>query len=97
MVKLPAGFVNNELERVTLPGISQVGTGFALYCVETLEKEKPMVKYALKEKSKSKKGLDARRLITDEEYGANLNALIAYYQIVRGEAKKRLASSRNAA
>ena len=58
-----------------------------------------MVKHAVavKEKTKGKRGLDPHRLVTDEEYGANLNALIAYYQIVRGEAKKRLASSRNAA
>ena len=56
-----------------------------------------MVKHAVKKKTKGKRGLDPHRLVTDEEYGANLNALIAYYQIVRGEAKKRLASSRNAA
>ena len=34
------------------------------------------------------------RLVSDEEFGANLNAIIAYYQIVKGEAKKRLASDR---
>ena len=56
-----------------------------------------MVKHAVKKKTKGKRGLDPHRLVTDEEYGANLNALIAYYQIVRGEAKKRLASSSNAA
>ena len=56
-----------------------------------------MVKQAVKEKTRGKRGLDPQKLISDEEYGANLNALIAYYQIVRGEAKKRLASGRRAA
>lgn len=56
-----------------------------------------MVKHATKEKTKSRRGLDPHKLVTDEEYGANLNALIAYYQIVRGEAKKRMASSRGSA
>jgi hypothetical protein len=37
------------------------------------------------------------RLVSDEEYGANLNAIIAYYQIAKGEAKKRLASNRSSA
>ena len=56
-----------------------------------------MVKQAVKENAKGKRGLNPHKLISDEEYGANLNALIAYYQIVRGEAKKRLASGRRAA
>ena len=56
-----------------------------------------MVKHAVKEKTKGKRGLDPYWLVSNEEYGANLNALIAYYQIVRGEAKRRLASSRTAA
>ena len=56
-----------------------------------------MVKHAEKEKTRGKRGLDPHRLVSDEEYGANLNALIAYYQIVRGEAKKRLRSGRKAA
>jgi hypothetical protein len=60
-------------------------------------KENQMVKHSVKEKTKSKRGLDPHRLISDEEYGANLNALIAYYQIVRGEAKKRLRTGRKAA
>ncbi len=40
------------------------------------------------------RGFDPFRLVSDEEYGANLNALIAYYQIVKGESKKRLARSK---
>ena len=62
-----------------------------------MKKEKTMVKQAVKENVKGKRGLNPHKLISDEEYGANLNALIAYYQIVRGEAKKRLASGRRAA
>ena len=56
-----------------------------------------MVKHATKEKTKGKRVLNPYRLVSNEEYGANLNALIAYYQIVRGEAKKRLKSSHRAA
>jgi len=43
-----------------------------------------------------KKKFNPHRLVSDEEYGANLNAIIAYYQIVKGEAKKRLATDRAA-
>ena len=42
------------------------------------------------------RGFDPHRLVTNEQYGANLNALIAYYQIVKGEAKKRIARDRAA-
>jgi hypothetical protein len=42
------------------------------------------------------RGFSPHRLVTDEQYGANLNALIAYYQIVKGEAKKRIARDRAA-
>ena len=54
-----------------------------------------MTKQAILVKTKSLRGFNPYKLITDEEYGANLNALIAYYQIVRGEAKKRMASDRS--
>jgi hypothetical protein len=56
-----------------------------------------MVNHPVKEKRSGKRVLDPHRLISDDEYGANLNALIAYYQIVRGEAKKRIKSGRKAA
>ena len=52
-----------------------------------------MTKQAVETKTKSRKGFNPYKLVSDEEYGANLNALIAYYQIVRGEAKKRLAEN----
>jgi len=54
-----------------------------------------MTKQAVSVKTKSRRGFNPYKLVTDEEYDSNLNALIAYYQIVRGEAKKRLASDRS--
>jgi len=54
-----------------------------------------MEKQAVVERTKTRRGFDPHRLVSDEEYGANLNALIAYYQIVRGEARKRLSSDRS--
>ncbi|MBN2324307.1 MAG: hypothetical protein JXQ30_11280 [Spirochaetes bacterium] len=33
------------------------------------------------------------RLVSNEDYGKNLNAIIAYYQISKGETKKRFVSS----
>ena len=37
------------------------------------------------------------RLVSDEEFSTNLNAIIAYYQVVKGEARKRLSQDRAAA
>lgn len=36
---------------------------------------------------------DQSRLISDEEYNKNLNLIIAYYQMTKGEAKKRFTGS----
>ena len=38
-------------------------------------------------------GFTPFKLISDEDYGKNLNAIIAYYQISKGETKKRFVSS----
>jgi hypothetical protein len=54
-----------------------------------------MTKQSVSVKTKRQRGFNPYKLVTNEEFGANLNALIAYYQIVRGEAKKRLASDRS--
>jgi hypothetical protein len=40
-----------------------------------------------------KKSFDPFRLISNDEYSKNLNAIIAYYQISKGETKKRFVSS----
>lgn len=40
-----------------------------------------------------KNSFDPSRLISNEEYSKNLNAIIAYYQISKGETKKRFVSS----
>jgi hypothetical protein len=37
--------------------------------------------------------LDPFRLVSDEEYNKNLNLIIAYYQMTRGEAKRRFTGS----
>jgi hypothetical protein len=64
-------------------------------CRNDIKKETQMTKQAISVKTKSLRGFNPYKLVTNEEYGANLNALIAYYQIVRGEAKKRIASDRS--
>jgi hypothetical protein len=43
------------------------------------------------------KKFNPHRLVSNEEYSTNLNAIIAYYQVVKGEAKKRLSQDRAAA
>jgi hypothetical protein len=40
------------------------------------------------------RGFNPFRLVSDEEYGANLNAIISYYQIAKGESKRRLQSTK---
>jgi hypothetical protein len=42
---------------------------------------------------RNKEDLDMFRLVSNEDYGKNLNAIIAYYQISKGETKKRFVSS----
>jgi len=37
-------------------------------------------------------GFDPFRIISDEEFEKNLNAIIAYYQMTKGETKKRFIS-----
>jgi hypothetical protein len=49
-----------------------------------------MTKTETRTRQDEKRGFDPHRLVTDEQYGANLNALIAYYQMVKGEARKRV-------
>ena len=46
-----------------------------------------------KSRTKEKKGFDPFRLISDEEFVSNLNALIAYYQILKGKDRGRFVSS----
>ena len=41
-----------------------------------------------------KKAFDPYRLVNDEEFNTNLNAIIAYYQMTKGEVKQRFVSSR---
>ena len=48
----------------------------------------------IKEKHNKKK-FDPFRLISNEEYGTNMNAIIAYYQMSKGEVKKRFVSEQN--
>jgi hypothetical protein len=42
---------------------------------------------------RNKEDLDMFRLVSNEDYGKNLNAIIAYYQISKGETKKRFISN----
>ena len=42
---------------------------------------------------KEQKGFNPFRLISNEDYNKNLNAIIAYFQISKGETKKRFVSS----
>jgi hypothetical protein len=42
---------------------------------------------------KERMGFDPFRLVSNEEYSKNLNAIIAYYQISKGETSKRFVSS----
>ena len=42
---------------------------------------------------KTKYGFNPFGIISDNDYGKNLNAIIAYYQISKGETKKRFVSS----
>ncbi len=54
-----------------------------------------MVKTDIKNKGKNKEnisGFDPFRIISDEEFEKNLNAIIAYYQMTKGETKKRFVS-----
>jgi hypothetical protein len=43
--------------------------------------------------AKERTGFDPFRLISNEEYSKNLNAITAYYQISKGETNKRFVSS----
>ena len=45
----------------------------------------------IKEKNKRKK-FNPFRLISNDEYSTNMNAIIAYYQMSKGEVKKRFVS-----
>jgi len=38
---------------------------------------------------------DPFRLISDEEFSRNLGAIVAYYQMTKGETKRRFVSSSN--
>ncbi len=54
-----------------------------------------MVKVDIKNKGKKNdrtSGFDPFRIISDEEFEKNLNAIIAYYQMTKGETKKRFTS-----
>jgi len=48
----------------------------------------------IKRSTSLKKGhFDPFKLVLDEEFCKNMNAIIAYYQISKGEAKQRFVSS----
>jgi len=40
-----------------------------------------------------KQAFDPFRLVSDEEFSRNMGAVIAYYQMTKGEAKRRFVSS----
>ena len=40
-----------------------------------------------------KTNFDPFRIVTDEEFGRNMNSIIAYYQIAKGEGKHRFTST----
>jgi hypothetical protein len=46
-----------------------------------------------KSQTRGKRSFDPFRLISDEEFVSNLNALIAYYQILKGRDRGRFVSS----
>lgn len=46
-----------------------------------------------KSQTKGRRSFDPFRLISDEEFVSNLNALIAYYQILKGRDRGRFVSS----
>jgi hypothetical protein len=41
----------------------------------------------------NKGGFDPFRVVSDEEFSRNMNSIIAYYQIAKGEGKHRFTSS----
>lgn len=48
---------------------------------------------SVKTKTETARDFDPFRLISDEEYNKNLNLVIAYYQMSKGEARKRFSGS----
>lgn len=48
---------------------------------------------AVRTRTKTAHDFDPFRPVSDEEYNKNLNLIIAYYQMTRGEAKRRFTGS----
>ena len=61
-----------------------------------LKKEKNVEKQVIEKTVVSKRSMnrefDFNRLVSDEDFCRNLNAILAYYQMSKGEAKKRFVS-----
>jgi hypothetical protein len=56
------------------------------------EEMKTAVKNRIARKN-HKGGFDPFRIVSDEEYSRNMNSIIAYYQIAKGEGKHRFTST----
>ena len=54
--------------------------------------EKQVIEKDIFTKKNISKDFDFTRLISDEDFCRNLNAILAYYQMSKGEAKKRFVS-----
>ena len=67
-----------------------------LLCYGACLKEEKMEKQVIEKKIGPKKNtsteFDYKRLVSNEDFCKNLNAILAYYQMSKGEAKKRFIS-----
>ncbi len=67
-----------------------------LLCFGALRKEEKMEKQVIEKKIGPKENtsteFDCTRLVSNEDFCKNLNAILAYYQMSKGEAKKRFIS-----
>jgi len=67
-----------------------------LYCWKKLKGVVKVVKTITRKRNIDNRereiGLDPFRIISDDEFERNVNAIIAYYQMTKGETKKRFVS-----
>ena len=61
------------------------------YLTEVVKMTRTITKKKIEINEKTSK-FDPFRIISDEEFEKNLNAIIAYYQMTKGETKKRFVS-----
>jgi hypothetical protein len=63
------------------------------FCFKKEKKvEKQVIENSMVSKRSLNKEFDFNHLVSDEDFCKNLNAILAYYQMSKGEAKKRFVS-----